>query len=439
MINRISYIPKSKIIKAEEDLTITIENPLNKFGTKKFKPEIIKLYSYIGEMFIFPRNWNYKNFLLEPEILPIKFALSKKKDIKCEIDFISNNQAIVYKYLREKYAVPFCCNLIMDTGQGKTYMALKLSAYIGRTTLIICPTREIAYTWYGLEKLFNITFGFIGDGKNIEGDITIAIIHSIVKKPKEFFKKYEFTIYDEITEYLSEKRRIIFQLASTPFILGLTATPDCSRARIFELYCGARIYARELAGYNSAEIPWRINVFAVKYKGAPEYTRQIKSVLGYTSAVEMDKQFMEDPERMALIIKYIKYLRERGKNIYVFVNICEYAQIIYNDPAIADESRCLFMGKYKEGDTINATIIFTTYSFCSKGISIPKMDAIILAQPRMAGTRQTIGRILRAGGVWTDERYIVDIIDINTSLKSQYYERKKTYKAVGAIFTECIM
>lgn len=82
-------------------------------------------------------------------------------------------------------------------------------------------------------------------------------------------------------------------------------------------------------------------------------------------------------------------------------------------------------------NTVTERIIFTTYQFCSKGISIPRMDAIILAQPRKSDIQQVVGRILRAGGDYRIPRYIIDIIDENTTLRNQFTERRKVYRACG--------
>ena len=91
------------------------------------------------------------------------------------------------------------------------------------------------------------------------------------------------------------------------------------------------------------------------------------------------------------------------------------------------------MGSYKTSDLEELkknkqSIILTTYKYGSQGISIDKMDAIILCQPRKSDTEQTIGRILRASGNVESERIIIDIIDMCTTLKSQFSFRKKIYQ-----------
>ena len=75
-----------------------------------------------------------------------------------------------------------------------------------------------------------------------------------------------------------------------------------------------------------------------------------------------------------------------------------------------------------------SNVILTTYQYMGTGLSIPKMNAIILATPRKSKCRQYINRIFRLGSDNTIERRIVDIVDWSTSIKSQWYARKKYYK-----------
>jgi hypothetical protein len=75
-----------------------------------------------------------------------------------------------------------------------------------------------------------------------------------------------------------------------------------------------------------------------------------------------------------------------------------------------------------------AHIVLTTYGYSRRGISLVDMTAIVLASPRRNGSRQILGRILRRGSDESIVRQVVDIVDVNTSLKSQYADRRKVYR-----------
>ena len=75
----------------------------------------------------------------------------------------------------------------------------------------------------------------------------------------------------------------------------------------------------------------------------------------------------------------------------------------------------------------------TTYPYSSTGVSIDKMDSLILATPRKSKMTQILGRIFRLGGDQSVKRFIVDIVDNKITLKSQYSARKKVYTNMDAI------
>jgi superfamily II DNA or RNA helicase len=92
------------------------------------------------------------------------------------------------------------------------------------------------------------------------------------------------------------------------------------------------------------------------------------------------------------------------------------------------------MGGSTENDIQQAKntgrIIMTTYSYSGTGVSINKMDALILATPRKSNMTQILGRIFRLKGNVDITRNIIDIVDTKICLKSQFYTRKKTYENV---------
>lgn len=415
----------------ERDLTIKIENVVVK---KKFKPTIIKLYTVVGDKVVVPRFYPPRDQVRECYDCPPNVSNAMVPS------FISNNQRVVYEHLNQHYARPNGAVLVMRTGEGKTYLARALAKQWGRRVLVVVHNEEIMNTTYDVFRGTGWSVSCLGGGHGavMNSDqgptVVIGIIHTLIKMPKTWFD-FDFVIYDEITEFVSEKRRVIFTLAGgAPRVMGLTATPWCrgeEKARVFQLHVGPLIMAKDIPGYELTEVPWIINVRAINYRGAEEYTQRLLSSIGYTSAVEMDKQFMTDPARNRMIIDQIRWLWDMDKNIYVFVSICEYASIL---AAMIDWApTAILMGKIKTASvsTVTERIIFTTYQFCSKGISIPRMDAIVLAQPRRSDIEQVVGRILRAGGDYTRPRWIIDIIDANTTLRNQFQERRRVYRQCG--------
>ncbi len=98
------------------------------------------------------------------------------------------------------------------------------------------------------------------------------------------------------------------------------------------------------------------------------------------------------------------------------------------------------MGQTKREDKKSAAddsrIILTTYQYGTMSISIGKMTRSLALTPRRHGMKQATGRLTRADGDVSIPREWVDIIDMNTSLKSQASTRKNDYITKGFEITD---
>ena len=156
------------------------------------------------------------------------------------------------------------------------------------------------------------------------------------------------------------------------------------------------------------------------------------------------------------IIKLISDLRKKAKFIFVFADRRKYLTKIKEELdlfdfkyyELFDENDILVVNQLMGGNTSddieyakkNSNIILTTYQYMGTGCSIPKMDAIILTTPKKKKSKQYINRIFRLGSNYDSVREIIDIVDISTYLKSQWYSRKKYYNDKQYVInTEIVM
>lgn len=347
------------------------------------------------------------------------------------------------------------CIFVMDTGLGKTFIAAALIEKLKVKTLIIIPSHSNLEGWYHPFKLYlkNLTLGEYHHNKKEDGDVVIMIIDSALNDNfninnktisyLDYFKNFGLVIYDEIHNYPTELYQNIFWRTNFRYGLGLTATPN-ERLDKMDIYyykhVGKVINAKKIPGFlNFAnELSWKGKVQAIKYYGPKEYTIRYTNKIGWTDVINMQKQFTNDPYRFQLIIDIIleKLLEERY--IFVFAVHRDILESLYDKISQLISFKNIFvkfMGGAKQEEKElalnNACVIFTTYSYGKESVSIKRMDTIIFAQPIKNKMRQTIGRILRRGGNTTIEREIIDIVDMNTSLKNQFDTRKLIYKEKG--------
>lgn len=374
------------------------------------------------------------------------------------------NQTVVFEHILEKIYNKqnvrdgkASCIFVMDTGLGKTYIGGAFIEECGRKTLIIVPKTAPIPEWMDmLKKYFSyLTIGQYHATAKKDGDIVVMTIDSALRNDYfgipywKYFQNFGVVIFDEVHNYPTAKRQEVFWRTNFRYKLGLTATPD-ERADgmdpIASFHMGPIIRASNVDGFNIETINWIGKIKAIRYSGPPEFTKREVNVMGWVNTQAMCKQFIEDKYRNKLLLKEIKELYEAGKYIFVFSEQRDYLSIIQKKLeemkiiSLAPECEKLMGGSSadeKQNARAHARIILITYGYGMESISIPKMNAIIFATPRRRKMRQTLGRILRRSGDPSQERQIIDIIDEETSLRSQFNTRAKVYDEKNFPITEC--
>lgn len=369
------------------------------------------------------------------------------------------------------------CVLVLDTGRGKTYTAGGLIRTLGLKTLVIAHNSRGASEWVKMLKNYpQLKIGFYLTGKRIDGDVVIMIINSAMRPnfdfPKKktggrskkadetfsekksvisrdnYFKQFGFVIYDEVPEYLSEKRRAVFWDTNFKYVLGLTATPDENLNDwdpIYKMHLGPLVFAEEIPGFNVEDAQWDFTVKVLNYYGPPEFTEQKKSEkTGSTICAWMAEQFVADPYRNKMIMDLISDFYNEGHYTYIFAekrsiltkfaqHIRDYLELEVYVPEEDDDEKGVksIMGGATDYDVNEAAetsrIILTTYQYGSRGLSIGKMSRGIALTPRRHGMRQVCGRLTRADGDVTIPRIWIDVCDKSTSQKDQLRDRLIDY------------
>jgi superfamily II DNA or RNA helicase len=335
----------------------------------------------------------------------------------------------------------------MDPGYGKTYLAVGLITALKKKTFIIAPTIYLLKQWVSiLEAAFPAsTIGcYYGTNKK-DGDIVVAVINSALKYGD--FSSYGLIIYDEVHLYCTGLTAKIFYLAQAACCMGLTATPNTRLDKfdpIARWSLGSVIYSDKVLGWDPSDIKFTSRVVRVLYSGPDEYTQILTSAAGIVSVPLMVNQLQLDNARNNMIVDNAIKLYIAGHNTFVFSDRREHLhtlalmlaerKIKFEAPEIVK-----LLGGATSKDIEQAQghgrIIMTTYQYSSVGISINKMNAMILATPRKSNMTQILGRIFRMSDDNSAERIIIDIVDKKICLKSQYYSRKKEYDLMGATIT----
>ena len=375
---------------------------------------------------------------------------------------LTDNQAVILGYLMKTIYTPENIKLgssstilQMDPGHGKTYQVLGLMSRIKKKTFIIVPNTYLLKQWGDIVSAAfpSLMVGYYYGTKKVDGDIIISIINSALNYKE--YSKCGLIVYDEVHMYCSKKFASIFSTAQAACCIGITATPF-DRIDKFDPVAhwalGQVIKSSSVPGWNTTASEFNTKVTRVIYGGPPEHTKVIESAAGIVSVPLMINQLQLDPHRNALIVAYAIKMYLSGLNVFIFsdrrehlhllAKLLEDAKICFEAPELNDAAAPelngatmttikKLMGGSTDEDIKMATsvgrIIMTTYQYSGTGVSINKMNALILATPRKSGMKQILGRIYRLSGDQSITRRIVDIVDNRICLKSQFYVRKKTY------------
>ena len=331
--------------------------------------------------------------------------------------------------------------LSLGTGFGKTTCALYILSKLSVKTIIIVHKEFLLNQWVERIQQFlpTATIGFIRQKKIITfgKDIVIAMLQSLSLKdyPLDVFKGFGLTIIDETHHICSKVFSRALYLFTTPYILGLSATPERKDGltKLLNWFVGDIFFTASRENQSDAYVePIYFN--SDTYNNQPPL-----SVSGTINLSQIINIICSITERNEIIINKISDLLKSGRKILILSDRRNHCENLYNTclSSFPDNSFGLYMGGMKQSElkkSESCDTIFATFSLAHEGLDIPSLNTLILATPK-TDIIQSVGRIFREnGGPKLFTPLIIDIIDSWASLPSQYKKRKSFYIKSGFSF-----
>lgn len=316
----------------------------------------------------------------------------------------------------------------LDTGLGKTVVALKLISLLGLKTLIIVHAEFLLEQWVARIKQFlpDARIGVIRQEKceyqNV--DIAVGMLQSIIKRDdyqKDCFKEFGLTVIDECHHIGSKTFSSIFYKLQTKYMIGLSATPERKDGLTKVIYW--------FLGPQIIHIKRETNKPSIKIVQTGLAVVDKFNKLGKINNPTMITDLTCNQERNEIILGIIKEYLQFNRKILVLSdrrNHCEYLLNCLKNNSI---SAGIYLGGMKTQDreiSTNCSVILGTYQASGEGFDVPDLDTLILATPK-SDIEQAVGRILRQKNA--NEPIVIDIVDSFSIFKGQFYKRKKFYKA----------
>ncbi len=117
--------------------------------------------------------------------------------------------------------------IVLPTGAGKTYVAVRAILAAQRSALILAPTIDLVQQWAAdLESRLHIPIGQYGGGEKNLQDITVATYDSGILIMPHYGNRFGLLICDECHHLPSAMTSVVAESCIAPFRLGLSATPE---------------------------------------------------------------------------------------------------------------------------------------------------------------------------------------------------------------------
>lgn len=345
----------------------------------------------------------------------------------------------------------------VDTGKGKTRMALAIAALLRVPACFIAPTRAlqadgVAEAETVLPKLKAVAYSNVLERAAVKGgvpppraenvDLMFCVVNTARKKPPDFFEGFGIIFLDEAHEYHSPQSSALLWNAQAPCIIGLSATPGerpDMMDRVVPQFLGPPL---PLHGVVPAEliedIDFEGRVREVWYEGDPRHTN---AALGPSIPVCVIGRMIQDPCRFTMVaaeVERLLYLHEtlpsselegwglgiypptgemRQHCVFVFAEHRDYLPALREVLSarlgegfvycpdfestvreLGGDGSVILRGGATTQERQNAKhsrVVLTTYGFSRRGISLGRMTALVAATPRRNGQIQILGRICR--------------------------------------------
>jgi len=321
----------------------------------------------------------------------------------------------------------------LDTGLGKTVVALKLISLMKLKTLVVVHAEFLLEQWIERikEYLPNARIGVMRQDKCVweDVDIVVGMIQSIVKRdyPKDAFRSFGMMTIDETHHVSSRTFSSIFFKVQTKYMVGLSATPERKDglSKVIYWFLGPQIVhiKRET---NKPSISIVVN-------DCTDYEEKINKI-GKVNIPVMITDLTTKNKRNELIIEQVISSIEENRKILILTERRNHAELLVRTLIDKGISAGLYLGGMKQvtrTDSVTKSVIVGTYQASGEGFDVPDLDTLILSTPK-SDVEQAVGRILRR--VNKNEPVVIDIVDMFSIFKGQYYKRRRFYKSQGFDF-----
>ena len=451
-INRNGFVlPKSETTEAQHRLIhdMLIVPVIDKSGFKE--PTSYNAYTHDKENYYLPKYWGLEYIDPKPKTdfpktssfnATFKFSSVKfrKKQMKIISDmyghYLEDSRKPILRQFQDKF-------INVGTGVGKSMLALLLSTFLRKRTLVIVHTTEIIEQWKKEIGIYvnDSTIGYISGSKyKIDGcNYVVTTVQSLMKSKlpiKELLTDFDTIIYDEAHHYCSQVFSNVLRLLVTRYSISLSATierPD-GLEKVLHWYLGS--IGSKIEGQLDYDVEIDVIEFTPKEK---KYFRELPLPGNKINSGKMMSNLILIPERNKMIVNKVKSIfnTEPNRHILIITHRCSQMEYFKEEfsKLYGEKNIGMIVGKsgeemVKNNDLRSVSgkkIIIGIYNLCKESINIPGLCCVVLATP-MSRVLQSCGRMFRREKSEYEYRpLVVDIKDMLGMYKNMGMARMRQY------------
>ncbi len=196
--------------------------------------------------------------------------------------------------------------IVLPTGAGKTYIALKAIEVVNRAVLVVVPTLDLMMQWREeLENHFGVEVGAYGGGEQLLRALTVTTYDSAYIRAPQLGNKFLLLILDEVHHLPAPSYSQIAEMYIAPYRMGLTATYQRQDGRHQELprLVGGKVYELEvedLAGKHLSPYTHQKVFVDLKPQEQKLYRKEYGRFTGYLKRRGIQLRSPEDFQRFIM-------------------------------------------------------------------------------------------------------------------------------------------
>ncbi len=359
--------------------------------------------------------------------------------------------------------------VVLPTGAGKSYVALRCLLAAARSTLILVPTIDLVVQWAtDLERRLGVPIGQYGGGEKRLEPITVSTYDSAALFMPFHGNRFGLLVCDECHHLPAPVYAAAAESCLAPFRLGLTATPeriDDGHLRLAELL-GPEVHRTAitelegsfLASYQAEvlEVPLDPDELAAYQEHRKAYLAFARAAGVNFGAVDGWQQFLRaaarDQRGRAAMRSYREQKRlarsGRGKLAAVWQLLCDHPgerSLVFTDdndtayaigrkfilPVLTHHTKAAERKSLLSDFRSGALPVLVTSKVLNEGVDVPEASVgiIVSGSGSVREHVQRLGRILRpqAGKV----AVLYEIVSAGTA-EAYTSERRRNHVAFGA-------